>query len=330
MLALYLREKGLMVMNTAWQKLGDLLDHHSFELLNPPTIEGEHKDLYVVYLMNDAAESFLVLRNAHMTGEYDSEYDGETKGCLSEAEDGYVVILRRGELTSCIFFEDISWETELFDYGQNGHFWIKGYEYLRQIEYKVAIVADKLNYLGEDSCTEGEKKIAALENFPPLNYTHYPASPLEYIEGVANPWDFSDEAYSVMKELCVKTNDYGYLTLLRIYKVLPTKLISWYLSAKLRSREHAKLVDEILSWIRTEAKHYKQRDFGEDEKSYSAFRSAAELLKDIYEARGFKSEVYFEEPFQRYSDDIEFGAYVLSYENHLWARKCVVRKIGDI
>ncbi len=317
-------------MITPWKKLECLLDNQSFELINPPENEKAVSDLYVVYLMNDAAESFLVLKNAKMTGTFDSKYEGPTKSCLSEAEKGYVLILRRGENTAAIFFDDVLEETKLYDYGMNGHFWIRGYEYLRQIEYKVAIVSDKLNYLGEDSCTEEEKKIAALENFPPLNYTHYPASPLKYIDGIDNPWLFSDEAYKVMKEFCKNVGDKGYLLLLRIYKVLPLKIVSWYLSALLRCKSHARLVDSINAWIRKEAKHYGKRHFGKEEEEYSSFKQAAELLKDIYEARGFKSEVYFEEPFVKSRDDIEFGAYVLSYENHFFSRQCVVRKIGDI
>ena len=46
---------------------------------------------------------------------------------------------------------------------------MKGAEYLRQIEYKIAIVRDKLDYLGAKYCNRTERKLAVLADFPPLN-----------------------------------------------------------------------------------------------------------------------------------------------------------------
>lgn len=48
-----------------------------------------------------------------------------------------------------LFFSRLSLEVHLFDYGKTGHFWVDGYEYLRQIEFRIAILRDKLEYLGE-------------------------------------------------------------------------------------------------------------------------------------------------------------------------------------
>ena len=58
---------------------------------------------------------------------------------------------------------------------------MKGYEYLRQLEYKIAILGDKWEYLGEDCCSEEEKKLASLREFPPLSYLFYPAASLAYV-----------------------------------------------------------------------------------------------------------------------------------------------------
>ena len=62
-----------------------------------------------------------------------------------------------------------------------GHFWVKGYEYLRQLEYTFAILRDKREYLGDRYCNRREQKLAALADFPPLNYTCYPAISKEYL-----------------------------------------------------------------------------------------------------------------------------------------------------
>lgn len=60
------------------KKLAQLLEQDQFELILPENVqpdetktEGEGargRDIRLVYLMNDAVESFLVFRNARMTG----------------------------------------------------------------------------------------------------------------------------------------------------------------------------------------------------------------------------------------------------------------------
>ena len=64
------------------EKLAQLLEQDQFELLIPEKIRTESgrisdkasasMDIPLVYLMNDAVESFLVFRNVRMTGEYHS------------------------------------------------------------------------------------------------------------------------------------------------------------------------------------------------------------------------------------------------------------------
>ena len=62
------------------EKLAQLLEQDQFELLIPEKMRTESgrisdkasasMDIPLVYLMNDAVESFLVFRNVRMTGEY--------------------------------------------------------------------------------------------------------------------------------------------------------------------------------------------------------------------------------------------------------------------
>ena len=55
----------------AFLKLGEVLEQGQFELL------FTEEKLRLVYLMNDAVESFLVFENARMTGQYREDYEGE-------------------------------------------------------------------------------------------------------------------------------------------------------------------------------------------------------------------------------------------------------------
>ena len=64
------------------EKLKLLLEQGEFELLEEKT---EGKITYrLVYLMNDAVESFLILKNCRMTGEYLADYEGEIETELRE------------------------------------------------------------------------------------------------------------------------------------------------------------------------------------------------------------------------------------------------------
>ena len=142
------------------------------------------QQIRLVYLMNDAVESFLVFVNAKMTGQYQPDYEGELEAELSreETENGstYVLVVHQGDSVVTIFFEDLKVETHLYRYGDLGHFWVKGYEYLRQLEYRIAILHTKCEYLGVDAASEEERRLAELVHFPPLNYACYPAVPEKY------------------------------------------------------------------------------------------------------------------------------------------------------
>ena len=140
-------------MKDTIELLQDLLEQHQFELLIP---ENENTDrLRLVYLMNDAVESFLVFVNVGITGLYQKDYEGELDYSLSREGQGYVLSVWQGKNVVTLFFRKLELEVHLYDYGEIGHFWVKGYEYLRQLEYRIAIIRDKLEYLGEEFCHRG-------------------------------------------------------------------------------------------------------------------------------------------------------------------------------
>lgn len=127
-----------------FEKLADLLELGQFELIGLP--EGEAgkipSDIRLVYMMNDTAESFLVFHEAVLTGNYLPDYEGELSASLDKEETDntdvegeekgrYILAVHQGDTVCTLFFKNISLECELYDYGGIGHFWVKGYEYLR-------------------------------------------------------------------------------------------------------------------------------------------------------------------------------------------------------
>jgi hypothetical protein len=138
----------------AFQKLAQLLGQDQFELLFPDKDVENQDEMRLVYLMNDAVESFLVFSGARMTGHYQKDYEGELDATLSQEDGEYVLVVYQGETVVTIFFQDLSLEMNLYNYGDIGHFWLKGYEYLRILEYRLAILSDKCEYLGEKATSD--------------------------------------------------------------------------------------------------------------------------------------------------------------------------------
>ena len=93
-----------------FEMLEELLWQDQFELIFPEN--EKQSELRLVYLMNDAVESFLVFVNAKMTGQYQPDYEGELEAELSreDTEDGciYVLIVHQGDSVVTIFFEKLN------------------------------------------------------------------------------------------------------------------------------------------------------------------------------------------------------------------------------
>lgn len=339
-------------LSVPFEKLKLLLAQDSFELLD---------GFRLVYLMNDAVESFLVFQNVRMTGTYLKDYEGEleaelricesrtnqkiiesekskrvdeqtdnqaiSKSKILKSEDTYnmrkvhienqetkeyVLVLRQGDSVCTLFFDDLVEEVHLYDYGNIGHFWVKGYEYLRQLEYKCAILRDKLTYMGENYCNETEIKLAALANFPPLNYCCYPAVPEKYLVPQENPWVPSEESFEVMTELLLKVEDKKLLSVLNFYRKHPYKCIARYFAVLLHQWKHRTVVEELFSQMKIAASIYFQRQFTEAEKvKFDQLRVKAKLRIEELKEKGCVAKIYREEPFEGARDSINGKVYVL-------------------
>lgn len=142
----------------------------------------------------------------------------------------YGLIIRQAENVFTLFFRNLTVETRLYNYGEIGHFWISGYEYLRQIEYKASIIRDKREYLGNDFCNETELKLAELADFPPLNYCCYPSVSEQYIfTGMIRGVRLKRQ-WMVMEELLGKVDDRRMLRILRLYRRHPYKVLARYMA----------------------------------------------------------------------------------------------------
>ena len=307
------------------KKLAQLLEQDQFELILPENVqpdetktEGEGtrgRDIRLVYLMNDAAESFLVFRNARTTGEYHSEYQGQLQATMNRQADGYVMVVRQGATVLTLFFEDIDLEVHLYEYAYTGHFWVKKYEYLRQLEYRLAILRDKRDYLGEEYCTEEEKELSVLVEFPPLNYCCYPAVPEKYIVPRENPWIPSEKAIIYMKKLAVECRDVSIEKALEAYRKHPTKFRAKRIAAMLHKTKHAAVVDRLTQKLQDATKEYKRRSPGEAlEKGYREVLARVERRQEELKKQGIRADILREEPFTIARDSLDYKLYLMIWK----------------
>ena len=306
------------------KKLAQLLEQDQFELILPENvqpdetkIEGEGtrgRDIRLVYLMNDAAESFLVFRNARMTGEYHSEYQGQLQASMNRQADGYVLVVRQGATVLTLFFEDLDLEVHLYEYAYTGHFWVKKYEYLRQLEYRLAILRDKHDYLGEEYCTESEKELSVLVEFPPLNYCCYPAVPEKYIVPRENPWIPSEKAFEVMGEIARQAGDRTFVRWLEIYRKLPFKWVARKLAGMLHRTKHIQVTMCLSEKLREASSGYGNRSFGKEaDEELRVLTEKARTKQAELNEQGMGSEVLREEPFTIARDSLGFKVYLMKW-----------------
>ena len=313
-----------------FEMLQELLAQDQFELILPEAFETakENETLRLVYLMNDAVESFLVFHQVTMTGSYQKDYEGELDASLKKNSDGYVLSVWQGECVVTLFFKSLKLEVHLYEYSGIGHFWMKGDEDLRVLEYQIAILRDKYHYLGEQYCTENERKLAQLADFPPLNSCFYPAVPKQYRVGNEDPHNVTDEAIRVMEEFAIEAHDTELIQILRLYRGFPTPAIAKQIARLLRNRKHAKITQLIRECLQKENKRYPQRTFSKSiEKSRKQLFKKAEEKQLELKKKGIRAEVYREEPFTIAQDDLGFHVYLLIWNNRWHKERVSVEEI---
>lgn len=307
--------------NEVLEKLAQLLEQDQFELI------FTEQDIRLVYLMNDAVESFLVFQNVRMTGEYKDDYEGELDATLEKQGQKFVLIVHQGDTVVTLFFENLIQENHFYEYGTIAHFWVKKYEYLRQLEYRLAILRDKYDYLGEKSCNEKEKQLAQLVDFPPLNYCCYPAVPAKYIVPRENPWEPSEDALMVMEELAERAGDRFLKIVLKLYRKYPIPFLAKRIGNMLHRNHHSKVVDLIDREIQEASKKYPCRYFGRDiELKVHQTMNAVKERQNQLKEKGQQSVILREEPFTTAQDSIAYKIYLMIWNQGILNRKVVIEE----
>ena len=105
-------------------KLAQLVEVEQFEFLAPKDSSNNWR---LVYLMNDAVESFLVFHGARMTGIYQDDYEGPLDASVTYENGEYVLVVHQDDSVVTLFYQSLSVEVHLYNYGEIGHFWVEGF-----------------------------------------------------------------------------------------------------------------------------------------------------------------------------------------------------------
>ncbi len=298
-------------------KLAQVFELSVFE---PISMDGE-KDIHAAYLMNDAVESYFVFEKSVITGKYE-DIECEQAAAIEKLDDGYMLIVNQGgENVFTIRFAKLSIKISYFNYGSMGHFWVKGYEYLRQLEYQFADVRDKYRYLGSSSCTKKELIFMQLADFPPIK--KYRSVPQKYY--VPYPDAIYPEAVNYLIETAMSVNDKRMAAMLSLYLKKQGWLMSNIIAAMLHGKAHSAFIDKIIRDMRDEAKAYPDRTFSRDEEiQYEQVHKQAEAEMNTFIEKGYDCLLYREEPFMYSKDSITYKEHVLVFKNGWFNRKCEV------
>lgn len=232
--------------------LARILECGAFELCT----DKHSNDYFIPYMMNDALEYYLILKECRITGEYFPEVEVLSAEIIQDRA-RYVLILRQEAGNVCtLYFEDIEEHAQCYQYHRIGHFWVKGQEHWRQLVYKIGTIYDKYEYFGERFCNEKEQEIRDLILFAPFQYW----SPIH--ESLEDRYPASPEGLAVMERLAQEAGDREYLRLLKIYKVFSISFVKRWMAKKLLSPKRQKLYELIYRKVGAASLEYPERDYG--------------------------------------------------------------------
>lgn len=114
-------------------------------------------DYFIPYVMNDAVESYIHLKDCRLTGTILPEFEREATSELVFPETGNRgLIVKQEDNVFTIWFSDFDVVCEYYRYHLLGHCWRKGEDIYRRLCYIIGTIYDKYKFLGQESCNERE------------------------------------------------------------------------------------------------------------------------------------------------------------------------------
>lgn len=262
------------------QYIQELLEHSAFEVQMKNSENGT-LDFYVPYIMNDAMECFLVIRNVYLQGEYLSYFYDDTTVELRGTQERPALVFRQG--TSNIFtvwYEDCCKTLNCYRYDQIGHFWREGEEQWRRLVYILGTLHDKYKYMGEEVCNEEEIELMKLMGFGPLRMF----SPLK--ESIEDIYPDTEEGFQLMMQYAEDAGDKFFMNLLKYYDKFPKKFADKMIYKAMNASGRSELYQLIYKKMEEASKKYPEREYTPEINEY--IHGCREKVSSIMADYGFE------------------------------------------
>lgn len=285
-----------------FEKIKELADEGVFEIWHPKEWDG---NIYIPYMMNDALECYIILKDAVLVGEQIADKKRETTVDIHKEDGRFALVARQGDgNTFTVFFTDAIMEKKYYRFDTICHFWEPGQEQWSQLVYIIGTMFDKYAFLGEESCNEEEKELLDLIEFAPFRY-HAPAKQL-----FEELYDNTSKGVKKMLELAKEAGDFGYGVMVRLYRTFPTERMARHLSKMLTKPKRYALYQHIYERAKNAASAYPER-------VYSRKNSKTEQGYDIETMRKDMDEQFHQNGFEgMYPDYVKGNQYVRVVEEH--------------
>jgi len=263
--------------------LDEIVSCDAFELHKTELANGKY-EFYIPYMMNDALECYLILKNGTMTGRYDPKCEEKISVELLDTDQGQAAIFRQGEYSVfTIWYEESFCEQRCYRYDQIGHFWVEGEEHWRRLVYIIGTIYDKFNYMGERVCNEKERALMYLMEFAPFRYY----SPIH--DSLDAYYDETRNGLECIRKLAEEADDRAFLRMIRLYELTPFKNRTVRLLANaLQSPGRYRLYQLIFEKVAEASSVYPEREYPDGlHEQIKAVRRAVQdrLLSDGYVGR---------------------------------------------
>lgn len=266
-------------MIQGFEKLEEIFEHQVFEVYGPYSGETE-KEYYIPYMMNDAVECYLVLKNCRLIGEYIPDMKLTQEMQLAECKDGYILAVRQGnENAFTLHFESLEEHVQCYQYHEIGHFWVKGQEQWRQLVYMIGTIYDKYTYLGEAVCNEKEIELLRLIEFAPFREW----SPIH--DSLEEQYPETTQGIECMTKLAKEAGDIAYLRWISLYRRIPCAWLRRMLQKRLLVPRREELYSLIYDKVAEASLLYPKRQYVEEIRM--EITAVQKKIQKEFEEKGF-------------------------------------------
>lgn len=226
--------------------------------------ESNPENIYIPYMMNDAVEYYLILKECKVTGNMpDRIPEGvSVQSAEKDSPKGIIFGLPDGSRIS-LWFVECEIIIELYQYHQIGHFWMKGQEQWRQLVYMIGTIFDKYTYIGETACNAEERELLPLITFAPFRYW----SPVH--EDLESRYPDAVAGIQCMQKLAQEAGDRAYKRMTGVYlflfrlRIFPMGFLTRMLARELNMPARTALYELIYCKVCKASVQYQERDYGE-------------------------------------------------------------------